>query len=82
MNKLKHGILSNGIAKVLITYDNGFSTTHHGKSLKDIYDGLVDVCMGRKSKCFDDEIRAFYKNIRSFTAQCGEQTLTFERSSR
>lgn len=79
-----HGILHNGIAKILVKWDNGDESTYHrsGKlTLKENIQDVIDMMHGNGKglNLMAPESLMWFKNRQSFTAQCGPETFRYDR---
>jgi hypothetical protein len=81
-----HGILSNGIAKVLVFWDNGEESTWYlsGKlSLKENMQQTIDLMhgSGKGLNLLDPVSLSWFKNRQWFIAKCGSETFRYDRHS-
>lgn len=79
-----HGILHNGIAKILVKWDNGDESTYHrsGKlTLKENMQDTIDMMHGNGKglNLLAPESLMWFKNRQSFKAQCGSETFRYDR---
>lgn len=81
-----HGILNNGIPKVLVKWDNGDESTYHlsGKlTLAENMQQTIDLMHGKGKglNMLDPVSLAWFKNKQSFIAHCGPETFRYDRHS-
>lgn len=81
-----HGILKNGIPKILVKWDNGEESTYHGSSKLSLEENMQQTIgimhgEGKGLGFLAPESLAWFKNKQSFIAYCGSETFSYDRNA-